>query len=162
MTRKSWIHRIITVWVLVLSLIIPESCTVFAGDATEETEKEYAFFNFGKKETSDKLKIPYGSDITETIGGRVGRVLSITQTGKTTINFDVDDEFIKDLPTDVPIDIVVEYFDRQGGGSFTIEYDSHNPQSEYNGAVGGTNTITDRRSRVILRVQKPGVPIPGL
>lgn len=141
MTRKSWIHRIITVWVLVLSLIIPESCTVFAGDATDETEKEYAFFNFGKKETSDKLKIPYGSDITETIGGRVGRVLSITQTGKTTINFDVDDEFIKDLPTDVPIDIVVEYFDRQGGGSFTIEYDSHNPQSEYNGAVGGTNTI---------------------
>lgn len=62
--------------------------------------------------------------------------------------FNIDDNFMYDLPEDTPIDIIVEYFDG-GNGWFNIHYDSNNPDTEWPG-VAGNNQVYKQSEMVYL------------
>ena len=121
---------IFLIMVIILSIIIPQLGSVFAEVVTTEGEVS---ITFDKKMTENGITMfeTASSQLTSTIGGKTGRLLSATDDSSLFLYCNVDDTFMKDIPNDTPVAVTVEYFDAKGGGYLSICYDSYNPQAEF-------------------------------
>lgn len=127
---------IFLIMVIILSIIIPQLGSVFAEVVTTEGEVSVSF---DKKMTENGITMfeTASSQLTSTIGGKTGRLLSATDDSSLYLYCNVGDTFMKDIPKDTPVAVTVEYFDAAGGGYLSICYDSYNPQVEF----GASNHI---------------------
>ena len=130
---KRKIVSIFLTMVMLLSMFMIEGITVSGEVVTTEGSVSVAF---GKKTEEKGIKMfeTSSTQLTKTIGGQTGRLLSATDDTSLFLYCDVDDNFLKDIPNDTPIDITVEYYDAAGGGYLSICYDSYNPQPEFSSA----------------------------
>lgn len=119
--------KTVFLFIFILVLFSLNQSVIFAEERTEVS------IDFGKDEIENGIKLRSGgnTEIKSSALGREGRVLSATDDNSLFVYGNVDDSFLYDLPEDTPVDIIVEYFDGEAGASFTLDYDSHNPQPEF-------------------------------
>jgi len=129
MAKKRLTGMIIAL-TIVLTMLLPQNITVFAEVVTNEGNVQ---ITFGENEVQNGITLyeTSSSQLTATVGGQTGRLLSATDDSSLFLYCNVDDSFLSNIPKDIPIDITVEYFDAKGGGYLGIAYDSYNPQPEY-------------------------------
>ena len=113
--------------IISIILIVVIISTFFSGLVVFGAES-YAKVTFGKTINAINISVSGGLIPLER-GGRMG-----SKTAKDSwieyAYFNIDDNFLYDVPNYTPIDITVEYYD-QTEGCFALSYDSHNPDPAF-------------------------------
>ena len=111
----------------IITATIPLS--VVWGAETSDNEKAELYIADSGGIVNKNLTVRGQSGITN-IGGKNALWLD----AKTTdyyMMFDIDDEFMYDLPMYTALEITIEYFDQGGNGFIALGYDSHRPSGTF-------------------------------